>query len=99
MGKVLMRDLLPVVAEHYNVPPQEIMGVSRKRKYAKPRQIFCWLCRVKLDKTFPEIGRFLSRDHTTIIHAARKCREERWVSFDLADELIVKAGGDLDYDE
>lgn len=97
VGKVLMRDLLPVVAEHYNVPPQEIMGVSRRARYAKPRQIFCWLCRVKLGKTFPEIGRFLGRDHTTIIHAAQKCREERWVSVDLADELYVKAGGETIY--
>jgi chromosomal replication initiator protein len=95
--KIKMKDLLIVVAEYYNVPPHEILGKSRKPKYAKPRQIFCWLCRVKLDKTFPEIGRFLSRDHTTIIHAARKCREERWMSMELADELMVKAGGDSIY--
>jgi chromosomal replication initiator protein len=96
--KVKMKELLPVVAEYYNVPPHEILGKSKKARYTKPRQAFCWLCRLKLEKTYPQIGRFLNRDHTTIIHAVRKCRSEKWVTWDLADELIenVKKGQDYE---
>ena len=86
--KIKMKELLIVVAAHYDVPPSEIIGRSKRARYTKPRQAFCWLCRLKLEKTYPEIGRFLKRDHTTIIHAVRKCRQEKWVSWDLADELI-----------
>lgn len=86
--KIKMKELLPVVAEYYNVPPHEILGRSRKAKYTKPRQVFCWLCRLRLDKTYPQIGRFLNRDHTTIIHACRKCRESKWITHDVADELM-----------
>ena len=96
--KVKMKELLPVVADYYNVPPHEILGRSRKAKYAKPRQIFCWLCRLKLEKTYPEIGRFLKRDHTTIIHACQKCREMRWMTIEMADELIQRAAEGINYD-
>lgn len=89
--KVKMKELLPVVADYYNTQPSDILSISKLAKHTKPRQVFCWLCRLKLEKTYPEIGRFLKRDHTTIIHAVRKCREEKWISWELADELMQKA--------
>lgn len=92
MAKVKMRELLPVVAEYYNVTVQDMMGHSRQVKYAKPRMVFYWMCRLKLEKTFPEIGRFMNRDHTTILYGARRCREEKWLSLEDADELFEKVG-------
>ena len=96
MAKVRMKDLLPVVAEHFGVSPDEILGRSRLKKHSVPRMAFCWLCRLKLEKTYPQIGRFLERDHTSIIHAVRVSRERKYVDWDTADDLIKKAEGSIE---
>jgi chromosomal replication initiator protein len=94
MSKVMMKDLLPIVAEYYGVPTREILGASRRKEFAMPRMVFCWMCRLYLEKTYPEIGRFLNRDHTTILHAARTCREKKYIDMELSRKLFEKAGGD-----
>mgnify|MGYP005987304815 CR=1 FL=1 len=91
MSKVKMRDLLPVVAYHYKVPVKEILGPSRKSVYARPRMIFCWMCRLYLDKTYPEIGAFLNRDHSTCVYAAQKVVAEKWLDHETGDFLMEKA--------
>lgn len=90
MSKVRMKDLLPIVAEHYNVKPSDILGKRKLAKFTKPRQVFYWICRLKLEKSYPEIGRFMKRDHTTVLYGARRCREQRWLSIEDADELFEK---------
>jgi chromosomal replication initiation ATPase DnaA len=32
------------------------------------RALFCYICRVKMKKSLKYIGRFINRDHSTVIH-------------------------------
>ena len=50
----------------------EIRSKSRKREYIIPRQIFCYAARKLTKMKYNEIGEFIGRDHSSIIHSCRE---------------------------
>ena len=70
-----MADIAAAVSEHFGFSVRDLRGPRKFRKLAYPRFLFCLLARELALKTFPEIGAYLSRDHTTVIYAERKARE------------------------
>lgn len=66
-----------VVANYYNIRPEDIRGSKKPKSIAYPRQIAMYLSRKLLDISLPKIGeRFGGRDHTTVIHACSKIEKE-----------------------
>lgn len=65
-------DVIKTVSAHYNVRVGDLRGSRRLRSVARPRQITMYICRSFLNATFPEIGRSLNKDHSTVISAVRK---------------------------
>lgn len=66
------------VADFYRIPREEMVSPSRKRQFARPRQVAMYLSRTAIMtqgrpvKTLPDIGnRFGGRDHTTVLHALK----------------------------
>jgi hypothetical protein len=71
-------DIQKIVADYYNVRHQELLSASRKREFARPRQVAMWLCKHATTRSLPDLGRrFGGRDHTTVIHAIRRIDELR----------------------
>lgn len=71
-----MRNCLRAVCQVYGVTADEIKGRSRKQCIVVPRNHFCWVVyRNRIDVSYPMIGRFLKKDHTTIIHGVEKFEE------------------------
>ena len=67
------RVLLTVITQFYDIPLEDLLGKSRERRFALPRQIAMYLLREELKCSFPAIGDHLgSRDHTTAMHACEK---------------------------
>ncbi len=65
-----------VVAQYYNIRPEDIIGSKRNSSIAKPRQIAMYLSRQLLDMSLPKLGEhFGGRDHTTIIHGINKIQD------------------------
>lgn len=67
-----MQDIVEEISELSGVPVAEIM--SRRRgvwQISRSRQYAMWLIRKRMGLSYPEIGRFFRRDHTTVIHAVR----------------------------
>lgn len=65
--------ILSVVARHYNLPKEELLGRSRRRAVSQPRQLAMYLIREETDTSLPQIGQLLGgRDHTTILHGCEK---------------------------
>lgn len=63
--------IIQVVAEHYGVRIEDILGKSQTRECTLPRQIAIHLCRYKLKFPFMKIGDLFSRDHSTIMTSAK----------------------------
>ena len=67
------RILLEIIIKYYDVPLDDLLGKSRERRFALPRQVAMYLLREELKCSFPAIGDHLgSRDHTTAMHACDK---------------------------
>ena len=70
-------DLKPVVAEYYNISPNELSSKVRTSKIAMARHIAMYLCRTLLTSSLSQIGNeFGGRDHSTVIHSVDKIDKE-----------------------
>ena len=62
-----------VVAEYYNISPNELSSKIRTSKITMARHIAMYLCRALLSSSLSQIGaEFGGRDHTTVINGIEK---------------------------
>lgn len=67
-----VRDVILHVAKIEGALFAEIVSQRRTKRIAEARQIAMWVSVTICGRTLPEIGRVIGRDHTTILHGARK---------------------------
>ena len=66
------------VCTHFHIPTDDLLSHARSRSVSRARHIAMYLCRQRLQCSFPEIGRaFNGRDHTTVMSAVRKVEAQR----------------------
>ena len=71
------KELIVMISEFYDVEIEDLLGKSREKRLANPRQIIMFLLREELKMSYPAIGTELGgRDHTTAMHAHTKIRTE-----------------------
>lgn len=107
LAEVVLRDLAPdsstieisaatimaVTAEYFDTSIDELCGPGRTRAIANARQIALYLCRELTDLSLPKIGQQFGRDHTTVMYAEKKIREqmtERRKVYDQVQELTAR---------
>ncbi|MCL2325012.1 MAG: chromosomal replication initiator protein DnaA [Proteobacteria bacterium] len=61
--------LIKRICTYYNVKEADIMGSSRVKSIVHPRHVAMYLLRAHTDMSFPVLGKFFNRDHTTIMNA------------------------------
>lgn len=64
------------IARYYNVPVKEIKGSSRSQKIAEARQMAIYLSRDLTKQSFPAIGDYFDKKHTTIMYSYDKVKDE-----------------------
>jgi chromosomal replication initiator protein len=61
------------VCRYFGISKGDLVGSSRSKAFAYPRQVAMYLCRELTDESLPKIGRaFGGRDHSTVMHANAK---------------------------
>lgn len=107
LAEIVLRDLAPdsstieisaatimaVTAEYFDTSIDELCGPGRTRAIANARQIALYLCRELTDLSLPKIGQQFGRDHTTVMYAEKKIREqmtERRKVYDQVQELTAR---------
>lgn len=71
------KQLISTVSQYFDISIEEILGKSREKRLAFPRQIVMYLMREELKSSYPAIGQALGgRDHTTAMHAYMKISRE-----------------------
>ena len=77
-GKAVKKDpadVIDAVSAYYQIGKRSLLGDSRARPVARPRQILMYLLRTHLGLALEEVGRLSGRDHTTVMHAVGKITE------------------------
>ena len=69
-------DIVQEVATYYNVSVKDIKGSSRSAKIALARQVAIYLCRELTKQSFPVIGDFFDKKHTTILYSFDKVKDD-----------------------
>ncbi len=108
LAQVVLRDLIPahginavdaptimaVTADFFSVTLEDLTGPVKTKSVANARQIAMYLCRELTDLTLPKIGQtFGGRDHTTVMHAAKKIKTEmaeRRQTYDHVQEMTAR---------
>lgn len=72
-----IEEVIRITAGFYNIEEEIIYKKTRRREVVRPRQIIMYLLREDFSTSFPLIGQKLGgRDHTTVIHAYEKIKED-----------------------
>jgi chromosomal replication initiator protein len=86
--------VIAVAADYFDVTPDDIRSPNRSRPLVTARQVAVYLCRELTDLSLPQIGeRFGGRDHSTVIHATNKIRQqmkEKTTTFEQVKELTER---------
>jgi len=74
---VSIDDIKAVVAKHFKIVPETLVGRKRTSAIALPRQVAMYLARMLTNMSLADIGTaFGKRDHTTVIHGFDKITEK-----------------------
>jgi chromosomal replication initiator protein len=74
--RIRPENIVEAVAEAFEVTLEDLLGRSRARDVALPRQIAMYLLRDELNLSLPQIGEALGgRDHTTVMYASDKIND------------------------
>ena len=71
--QLTLEHVFEAVCKYYNVTNDDLVGSSRKKTIAYPRQMAMYLARTETNASLPQIGEKLgNRDHTTVLYGYEK---------------------------
>lgn len=88
-SNLTIEDIQKTVEEYYKISHSDLIGKSRSKNIAYPRQICFYLCRTILDIPYDGIGKKFNRDHSTVLHGANKIDQEILKNRNLKEEIEV----------
>ncbi|MDQ3033072.1 MAG: chromosomal replication initiator protein DnaA [Myxococcota bacterium] len=75
MRQTSCEDVQRAACEYFQIGVKELMSDRRHRNVSLPRMIAMYVCRERLELSYPMIGqRFGNKDHTTVMNAHRKIK-------------------------
>lgn len=66
-----------VICDRYGLSLDKLIAKRRTEQFIMPRQIAMYLCSLLTLESLPTIGMRFNREHTTVLHAARKIEGQR----------------------
>ena len=66
--------VIKAASRHFSIPTRVLRGKDRTARVVFARQIACYLCRSLTGHSFPKIGKFFNKDHTTMLYSEKKVR-------------------------
>lgn len=67
--------ILEAVSVTFGYSVDDLLGSSRSKPLVMARQTAMFACREFLGLSYPQIGKALNRDHTTVMHGCKKIEE------------------------
>lgn len=86
--KVTPTETIDIVSKYYQVGKRILLGDTRARSVARPRQILMYLLRTYLGVSLEEVGRLVGRDHTTVMHAVGKIAQLAMTDVQIREDIL-----------
>lgn len=88
--RVMVSDIMREVSQRTGIGLNELKSARKTHNLVQARHYIYWRARRETTASFPQIGRLLGRrDHTTVIHGARRFQE----ALDRREEWAVMLAG------
>ena len=82
-------DIISAVSKYFSIGKKPLLGQSRARPVARPRQVLMYVLRTHLGLPLEEVGRLVGgRDHTTVMHAVGKITEMASKDVQIREDLL-----------
>lgn len=82
-------DIISAVSKYFSIGKRPLLGPSRARPVARPRQMLMYVLRTQLGLPLEEVGRVVGgRDHTTVMHAVEKITELASNNVQVREDLL-----------
>ncbi|MFC1625575.1 chromosomal replication initiator protein DnaA [Patescibacteria group bacterium] len=82
-------ELISSVCKYYSIGKRSLLGASRVRPVARPRQVLMYLLRTHLGLTLEEVGRVVGgRDHSTVMHAVEKITQLASTNVQIREDIL-----------
>lgn len=89
-NEITPNNIIQVVAEQFNIKPEDIVSQKRNAEIVVPRHIIMYLCRKLVDMSYQNIAVLLNRkDHTTVLHACDKMEDELAINKELKAKVEI----------
>lgn len=82
-------EIRKLVAQHFEVSLADIISERRDIKLVRARAVGMHICKELTPRSFPEIGRWFHRDHSTVMHAVGRIKELAANDCELASEIAA----------
>lgn len=80
---------IDAVCKYYQIGKRQILGESRTREIARPRQMLMYLLRTQLGIAYEEVGRLVGdRDHSTVMHAVNKITQLATTNVQIREDML-----------
>ena len=88
LKQISVEDIQKAVAEYYKINTQDLKTKKRIKSIVRPRHVAMFLTRELTSLSLPEIGlSFGGKDHTTVLHAFKKIKQEMVVDAQLKNVI------------
>ena len=82
--------IISVVAEHFEIKPEDITSKKRNNEFVVPRHIVMYLCRELIDFSYKSIANVLhKKDHTTIMHGCESVENKMKTDVDFKNKVDI----------
>ena len=76
------------VGRYYGIERDEMLGIRKNIRVARPRQVAMYFSRIFTNKSLPAIGQHFLRDHTTVLYAVKRIEELSQEDMELRNDLL-----------
>lgn len=88
-GRSKMVEVAKAVCKKHSISLATLCGENRARDFVIARREFIYICYFMLGRSTSQIGGFLGRDHTTVVHHLQVVTGKREVKYFRADQCVV----------
>ena len=85
---VNLENVMEAVSVVTNVPTEKIFGKDRHRDIMSARHLYCYMAKVHTNNTLQNIGRYIDKDHTTVINSIKVVNDMIDTEYDVFVDMV-----------